>query len=224
MIRHAAVSEFFDALADELLGSLADQVAVREYDEEPFVWRHGFLHRVRLDAQLSQIRALLAHPSARFVAESLLRLHRRGNRVPRRQGTTDAARARAASMRDIGDLGALWQAVPHLRSLRVHARDFEIDAIDLPEVERVDLAARLLSGSCVRAIASAAWPRLERLALRLGNFVPRTERTATFDDFLPLLRRTDLFTAHAPPARPPVREPDRDRAPDRSVRAAVALA
>ncbi|MBA3540728.1 MAG: hypothetical protein H0T79_14045 [Deltaproteobacteria bacterium] len=197
----AAVADFLEDHADELLGGLVEHVAdIRAYDEGALVWRHGYLHQIKLEHVLPRSLAeVLSHPSCRLLAELELRgcttetIEVLAERAP---GSLRVLELHA--QRDLEDLGAVWRRVPRLRRLRIHARAFELGAIDLPLAERIEIVARVLSGGCVRSVVAAAWPKLERLKLRFGGFrafqleTPRRPEDATFADLAPLLARTDL--------------------------------
>jgi hypothetical protein len=70
--------------------------------------------------------------------------------------------------------------------LTISVPRFELGALASPVLERAEIRGWELSASCVRSVATAAWPALERLDLQLGN------GTATFEDLQPLFARGDL--------------------------------
>ncbi|MCX5746176.1 MAG: hypothetical protein NT062_27175 [Proteobacteria bacterium] len=196
----AAVEAWLVECADVLLGGIGDLLDLGAYDEEPLIWRHGFLHRAKLDFPApSELAQILAHPSSRFLVE--LELHGATPELVAVLASHPLPALRVLELqarRDVGDLGPVWTAMPQLRRVRVVARAFTVGALALPHAERVELVARILPASVVHAVTAAAWPMLERLTLRFGGFrtfqrdTPRGDDAATFDDVRPLLARADL--------------------------------
>ncbi len=197
----AAVGRYLAKHAATLLGDLVDVAGdPRDWVIGPVLWRHGFIHHVELgdhgahgiDEQLAR---LLRHPSARFLRE----LHLDASAViPARRCLEHLGAAAPSTLVELeirasahlGDLAALWPAVPNLERLAITARSFEVGPIELPAVRRARFLAPSLGDRTVAAIARAPWPRLERLELRLCSRIGST--TADFHDLRPLLTRTDL--------------------------------
>jgi hypothetical protein len=90
----------------------------------------------------------------------------------------------------VGDLGPLWPAVPQLQSLIVQGGDFELGAIDLPQLTHAEFRTGGLSAASAQAIATARWPRLEQLEVWYGD--DNYGGTATLTDASALLDRGDL--------------------------------
>ncbi len=82
----------------------------------------------------------------------------------------------------IGDLSALWPAVPNLTKLWLRSGAMGLAGIHLPRLEELQTITGGLSASSARAIADAAWPALVRLSLQYGP-----ESDAGIDDVMPLL-------------------------------------
>lgn len=193
-----AFGRFLAKHAAALLGPLARHVPdPSEPAAPPFVWRCGFIARAELSAAegrpvLPIVRELLAHPSGRFLRELSVRT---GDEAPALLALLEAAAPRSLrelelhTLVDLGDLGGLWGPLERLHRLAIVGRRFELGALHLPALRRARFAAAELSEGCVRSIARAPFPHLERLELRFGG---RGPDLATFDDLRPLLQRTDL--------------------------------
>lgn len=206
--------------AGYFLGPLAEHQKTRDgRDGDAFTWRFGFIHAARLShnqyedeafqGSLAEVlRALLDHPSGRFVAELAFGFNKDPN-----DGTLDdligvlAKRAPATlrklhlgdfvypdetemSWYHVGHLGKLWKAVPRLASLIVQGGDFQLGTIDLPALTHAEFRTGGLSPASARAIARARWPRIERLEVWYGH--PDYGATAKVADAMALLDRTDL--------------------------------
>ena len=63
---------------------------------------------------------------------------------------------------------SLWAALPNLRSLWLRAGTLELEPIDLPKLEELEIITGGLSADALGIIASAAWPRLGKLSLQVG--------------------------------------------------------
>lgn len=68
----------------------------------------------------------------------------------------------------IGDAAPLWPALPRLRKLTLRAGAMTLDAIDLPELRELSTVTGGMPATALAAIASARWPKLERLDLQVG--------------------------------------------------------
>ncbi len=181
--------------SDQFYGRLAKLVgSVHDYEQQVYTWRFGFIHRIATrDPSLGL--AALEHPSGRFVAELALdnitqhvvtvimaRARRSLRVLDLRRGRTDDPEPDERSF----DFAPLIAALPQLRRLTISVPRFELGALSSPVLERAEIRGWELSASCVRSVATAAWPALERLDLQLGN------GSARFEDLQPLFARTDL--------------------------------
>jgi uncharacterized protein (TIGR02996 family) len=193
-----ALGKLLKKHAAALLGSLARVVPdPGDPTTPPVIWRHGFIARVDLaEAPASPatpiVRDLLQHPSGRFLRELIVKTEGEGPAILELLEASAPRSLRELELHalvDLGDLGALWEPLARLHRLGLIGRRFELGELHLPELRRARFAAAELSGSCVRAIARAPFPHLERLELRFGG---RGADLATFDDLRPLLQRTDL--------------------------------
>lgn len=89
-----------------------------------------------------------------------------------------------------GDFGALWAAVPNLKSFRVRGAGGQFGTIDLPRCEAFTVETGGLSKQEVAAVASAKWPSLERLELWTGD--ANYNADSGVDDLLPLLEAANV--------------------------------
>jgi uncharacterized protein (TIGR02996 family) len=196
--------------APRLLGTLVDDGAdPKDPAKGPFVWRCGFIRRAELGpkpdplanvltprmAEGRRLAEFLAHPASRMLGELVIRA----------TDDSDAQKILAALIErrppqlyelelyaraDLGDLSALWDALPRLRRVTIAARSFELGALALPHARRAEFMPLALSPRSMRAIADAPWPVLERLEIRFGgnNLPPH----ATLSDVVPMIQRTDM--------------------------------
>jgi hypothetical protein len=85
----------------------------------------------------------------------------------------------------IGSLAEIWGACPRLRTLRVQGGSIELGKIVAPELESAAFVTGGLPQKAVRSIASASWPKLERLEVWLG--AEEYGAGGTLEDVLPIL-------------------------------------
>lgn len=69
----------------------------------------------------------------------------------------------------IHDVSAFYKLMPNLRSLRLRGASAELGNIDLPELREFSIETGGLPLSAVKSIASAKWPKLERLEVWFGS-------------------------------------------------------
>lgn len=155
----------------------AHQQTYDGHDEPAFTWKNGFIHAARLshnsyaaedfEGSLAEILGeLLAHPSGQFLAELTLVFNGDPNEDTL-QDLIDLLAAKApASLRklhigdfeirgedtelswyNVGDLSALWKAVPGLTTLIVQGGSFTLGALELPALTR----AELITGGLAKA-------------------------------------------------------------------------
>jgi uncharacterized protein (TIGR02996 family) len=171
-----------------------------------------------LEVSLAEILELvLRHPSGRFLAEITFGLNGHPNEADL-QDLIDLLAKRAPptirklhfgdyryagggpvgqggddteiSWYSIGDLGALWKAVPGLRSLITQGAGLSLGKIELPDLAHVELRTGGLERANARAIATAALPKIEHLDIWYGD--DSYGGDATIEDVELLLGRTDL--------------------------------
>ena len=206
--------------AARFLGPLAaHQKTYDGHDRDALTWRFGFIHEARLShnhhaaegfkgSLVEILAALLAHPSGRFLTGLAL-----GFNGDPSEGSLDdliallVQRAPATlrwlclgdfefpedtemSWYHVGDLRALWPAVPRLRSLIVQGGEFELGALDLPELIHVEIRTGGLTAANAQAIAAARWPSIAHLEVWYGD--PSYGATAALADAAALLDRVDL--------------------------------
>ena len=68
----------------------------------------------------------------------------------------------------IGDVSALWPALPHLRELILRSGSMTLGSIHLPRLERLATVTGGMSTAALGAIANASWPALQVLRLQIG--------------------------------------------------------
>jgi hypothetical protein len=206
--------------ADLFLGPLAEHTRTHDGNgREAFTWRFGFIHAAKLShsrhagedfagSMAEVLEMLLRHPSGRFVTELVFGFNNDPSEDPLDDLIRILARKAPATIRKlhfgdfeypdeteiswyrVGKLGKLWKAVPRLQSLIVQGGEFELGAIELPELVRAEFRTGGLSGASAKAIASAAWPRIEHLEVWYGD--DNYGGTATLADAEALLARADL--------------------------------
>jgi len=91
---------------------------------------------------------------------------------------------------NIGDLGAVWAALPQLRTLIVQGGSWTMGTVVLPEVRHVELRTGGLAEESGLAIARAAMPKVDHLEIWYGDDSYGGE--CTVETVAPLLARTDL--------------------------------
>ncbi|MEO8698571.1 MAG: hypothetical protein ABI867_00975 [Kofleriaceae bacterium] len=188
-----AVTKHFARHAPALLGPLAQFVTSSELDQPPFRWKHGFIHRAELDDKILPIlETLVGHPSGRLLVELAIQAASQDPML------AILERAAPRSLREL-DLvvkaplevpAELWPRLPGLRRLALTAQQLELRGLALPELQRARFLALAMSPRCVRAIATAPWPKLERLELRIGSRLGVI--AAAFEDLQPVFQRRDL--------------------------------
>jgi uncharacterized protein (TIGR02996 family) len=199
-----AANKYFAKHAPALLGALARFVpTARDPLAPPFIWRNGVIHRVELvpseeESLLMTLEEVLTHRSGRLVGELSLRVDTRTEAMVAVEEIVVQAPPLLQEIdlfakTDLGDeLLELWRAVPRLRRVYLTAKSIELaGGLDrLTELRRARFFALSMSPSTIRAIATAVWPKLERLELRLGVQLGR--ESPAFADLEPLFSRTDL--------------------------------
>ena len=184
-------------------------------NQQAFKWKNGFIYRLRLGharwaddgfkGTLAKdvLAPVLAHPSGKFIVE--IAINENDETDDDLQDIIDVLAERAPptlrklhigdnvdqiSWYQVGNLGALWKAVPKLTHLEIEAGQFQLGTIDLPNVVRAVFKTGGLSKESMKAIAQAHWPKIEHLEVWIGD--EDYGGDAFIDDVEPLLDRTDL--------------------------------
>ncbi len=88
---------------------------------------------------------------------------------------------------DIEDASPMWAALPRLRSLTLRGGSMTLGDIVLPELLSFTTVSGGMSGAALASIASASWPKLEKMSLQVG---PEGASDAALVD--PILNGTGL--------------------------------
>ncbi|MDQ3365855.1 MAG: WGR domain-containing protein [Myxococcota bacterium] len=208
----------YDSGANNSVSKLRTPAQEKEWQkthEDAFLWRNGFIYRVRLShdvyshedfkGELSTIlEQVLAHPSGRYVAELAFMSNGDPNEDDLQDLIDVLARRAPATTRKLvfgdnvdqiswhhtGDLGKLWKAVPKLRVLELETGQFEVRKLHAPALERAIFITGGLSRSCGKDIATAVMPAIQHLEIYYGSSNYGGE--CTMQEVRPLLDRTDL--------------------------------
>ena len=174
-------------------------------------WEFGFIWTANVTARghtleeyAAGLRALLAHPSARFLHalalgappdnewRRVLSIAAEAAERPIRMlflGDSSAASPDPRpAFAPLGDLSALWPALPHLRCLELRGGVMTVGRLELPALRELVIETSALQRETVRALCSRRWPHLEKLELWFGD----RRCTATLAD-LELLFDGTLF-------------------------------
>ena len=189
-------------------------------DVDTFTWEFGFIHAARLshdsygeedfEGKVADIlEELLHHPSGRFLTELTLVWNGDPNEDDLQDLLDILAKKAPATLRKlhigdfkfhgveteiswyhVGKLGKVWKALPNLTHLIVQGGEFDLGAIELPNLVSAAFKTGGLSKASAKAIAGAIWPKLEELEVWYGD--DNYGGDATIKDVQPLLDRTDL--------------------------------
>lgn len=201
--------------ASSHLRDAAQEAAWQATQKQAFLWRHGFISRVRLshdsysdgafDGSTADIlTAVLKHPSARYVAELAFQSNGDPNEDDLQTIIDAIAAAKPASVRKItfgdnvdqiswhhtGNLGDLWPALPNLRVLEIETGEFEVGKLVAPKLERAIFITGGLSQSCGADLARAEFPNIQHLEIYYGD--ENYGAGCSIAEVAPLLARTDL--------------------------------
>ncbi|MFP2927327.1 TIGR02996 domain-containing protein [Pyxidicoccus sp. 3LG] len=191
------VKDLLEQHKASLLGKVL--VEAQEQEELQVEWHLGFIRSARVGQKehssttdvAEVVKALLAHPSARFLRELTIGMaHFEGENNYR-----DVVDALADSLTALGgsktlqrlfigdfeypndteiswsyvnDVSSLYEHLPNLRSLRLRGALVELGNVDLPELREFTVESGGLLLAAVQSIASAKWPKLERLEVWFG--------------------------------------------------------
>ncbi|MDF2697976.1 MAG: hypothetical protein K0S65_6359 [Labilithrix sp.] len=169
-------------------------------------WEFGFIWTANVTASghsvdefVAGLRALLGHPSARFLHALALGAPPE-NAWPRVVPVlTDAGELpfrilflgdSSISSSDprpafgpLGDLGSLWPSLPHLRCLELRGGAMTLGRMDLRALRELVIETSALQRSTLRSLATSRWPELEKLELWFGDRLC----TCTLSDLEPVL-------------------------------------
>jgi len=209
-IRRAAL-RVFSKHRDYFVGALGSMIAT-----DSFTWRAGFIHRAvlsqdrllieggaRVASSLAEVVAtLLAHPSARFLMDLVIRTNNRDiwNRtIGSQKDIVDriaAARPLVLRRLQLGDsaygfanVGRIDHAWPALASIHelVLQGDFALGKVVLPELRSISLWPMPLKRRGARELVEAEWPKLRSLRIHLGNSLDHIAR-----EIVTLIHRNDM--------------------------------
>lgn len=175
-----------------LLGDLAEAL---ESEELKVSWHLGFIKSARLgkkdydsDFNVEEaLKKLLTLPSARFLREltigmvdfgsdntyqGVAKIIAKGGGWPTLErlflGDFEYPDENEISWTNVGDIEPLYKVLPRLRSLQLRGGDETLGKIDLPELREFTVESGGLPLKAVKSIASAHWPKLERLEVWFG--------------------------------------------------------
>jgi uncharacterized protein (TIGR02996 family) len=186
---------------DYFIGQLGSMIATNA-----FTWRAGFIHKAvlsvdrlliedgaRVAASLAEVvTALLAHPSARFLVELVIRAHDRNvyNQVVGSQRTViDAiAASRPLVLRrlQLGSIGQIWPALATVEVLRIEG-ELALGQVAAPRLRELALWPMPFRKKVARQLLEAPWPALESLTLNMANSLEHIAR-----EIVALIHRRDL--------------------------------
>ena len=183
---------------------------------QAFLWRNGFIWRVRLSHDsysdeaykgktVDILRDVLEHPSGRFVTE--FAFHSNGD--PNEDDLQDLidllgekapVTTRKISFGDnvdqiswhhTGNLDKLWKGVPNLKTLEIETGEFEVGKMNAPALERAIFITGGLSQTCGEGIAEASMPSIKHLEIYYGS--EDYGAGCSVAEVQKLLKRTDLL-------------------------------
>jgi len=211
----AAQRALFRRHADVLLGGLDGFLSPRGR-AGPLLrlsWEYGFIWTANVtatghstDELVAGLRALLEHPSARFlhalslgappdndwgrVISLLVETGEHPLRILFLGDSSPASPDPRPAFAPLGDLSCLWPAVPYLACLELRGGTMTVGRLDLPSLRELVVETSALQRETVRALCSRRWPHLEKLVLWFGD----RRCTSTLAD-LELLFDGTLFPA-----------------------------
>jgi uncharacterized protein (TIGR02996 family) len=231
-----AAKTLIEQHADYFLGPLADHQKTRDgldnngmshlrtpaqqqewekVGEEAFLWRSGFIYRVRLshDSYADEawdgtcadvLDQVLSHPSGRYVVEFAFMSNGDPNEdnlqdiidllgkkaPPTTRKLTFGDNVDQISWHHTGNLESLWRGVPKLRVLEIETGEFDVGKMVAPSLERAIFITGGLSQSCGTNLATATMPAIKHLEIYYGD--KNYGGDCSVEQVLPLLGRTDL--------------------------------
>jgi uncharacterized protein (TIGR02996 family) len=208
-----------DGLSNNSVSHLRSSAQEKEWQktgEQAFLWRNGFIYRVRLshdkyfdDAWKGKtadvLDEVLRHPSGRFVVEFSFQSNGDPNDEGNLQELIDVLAKKAPpttrkitfgdnvdqiSWHHTGNLGKLWKGVPGLKILEIETGEFDVGAMVAPNLERAIFITGGLTKACGKNIATADIPRIKHLEIYYGD--DNYGGDCSVKEVKPLLDRTDL--------------------------------
>jgi uncharacterized protein (TIGR02996 family) len=207
-----------DGLSNNSVSHLRTAAQEKEWQktgEQAFLWRNGFIYRVRLShdsyndeawkgSTAKVLEQVLAHPSGRYIVEFSFM----SNGDPNEDNLQDIIDALAknapATTRKItfgdnidqiswhhtGDLAKLWKAVPGLKILEIETGEFDVGKLNAPNLERAIFITGGMTKSCGKNIATGTMPKIKHLEIYYGT--DDYGGDCSVQEVIPLLGRTDL--------------------------------
>lgn len=191
------------------------EAAWQKVQDQAFLWRNGFIYRVRLSHDLYSDEAfkgktvdilndVLRHPSGRFVVEFSFQSNGDPNDADLQDLIDALAKNAPATTRKLtfgdnvdqiswhhtGSLAKLWKQVPNLKTLEIETGEFEVGKLAAPSLERAIFVTGGLSASCGKDLATAVLPNIKHLEIYYGT--EEYGGGCSVDEVSPLLKRTDL--------------------------------
>lgn len=184
------------ALLSEELAAAMKQEGRAKTQELSVQWHLGYLRSARLARSewesrfdmAATVKALLSHPSARFLRELTLGIpnFESGSsydgviRAIVEAGGSRSLRSlfigdfrypgeTEISWTLVGDVEPLYAVLPRLSSLRLRGGEVSLGKIRLPELREFVMETGGLPLAAVKSIARAQWPNLERMEVWFGN-------------------------------------------------------
>ena len=207
-----------DGLSNNSISHLRTPAQEKEWQktgEEAFLWRNGYIYRVRLshDSYMDEefegkcadvLDMVLRHPSGRYAVEFSFQSNGDPNdndlqdlidllgkkAPPTTRKITFGDNVDQISWHHTGNLKNLWKGVPNLKILEIETGEFEVGAMDAPNLERAIFITGGLSKSCGKNIATAKMPKIKHLELYYGT--DEYGGDCTVKEVRPLIDRTDL--------------------------------
>jgi uncharacterized protein (TIGR02996 family) len=181
-----------DALAPKLLGPLVNCGDMMTNVD----WHMGFIKSCRLAYTMDRFNGrdqpsledavgwLVDDPApGRFLQNLTVGLVRHDDNHYQRIGALLAKRRRALrslyfgdfdrdecelNWTSLGDISALWAAVPDLRDLKLRAGDMTLGPLHLPKLDSLEIVTGGLDAKSLGHIAAADWPSLARMVVQTG--------------------------------------------------------
>jgi uncharacterized protein (TIGR02996 family) len=183
-------------------GTLLGEELVDAWDEEELKveWHLGFIRSARVgqkdydsDTEIAElVKALLAHPSARFLQGltiGMAHFDDENNYGDVVEALNEALTALGGSKTlqhlfigdfeypddteiswsHLTDISGLLKQLPGLRTLRLRGASLELGDVNLPELREFTVETGGLPLAAVKSIAAAKWPKLERLEVWFGS-------------------------------------------------------
>jgi len=208
-IKRAAL-RVFAKHRDYFIGELGSMIAT-----DAFTWRAGFIHRAvlsqdrmlieggeRVASSLAEVVGkLLAHPSARFLVDLVIRTNDRsitGRSHSQKEVVEAIAKSRPLVLRrlqlgdaaygfaHIGKLDHVWPALTPLHELVLEG-EFGLGQVVAPQLRTLSMWPTPLRRRVAKELVEAAWPALRSLSINLGNSPDHITR-----EIIALMQRTDM--------------------------------